>query len=183
MLVRSFALVALLLAGPGPCVADPAAETRPLLITVPALTPLYLSLDVELSSKTSSPGDRFGLIVAQDVFVDGSVVIPAGSRGEGEVVHAKKAQTGGTAGELILAARWVRVGEQEVRLRSFTAGGAGLDRSLQSQPFYNRNYIIVPILKGGEMFFPRSLVATAKTAVEVRLPAVVPAQEAGERTP
>ena len=56
------------------------------------------------------------------VAVDGEVVIPAGAACVGEVVHAAKAGFGGKAGELILASRFVRLGDREIKLRSFSAG-------------------------------------------------------------
>ena len=73
----------------------PAIENAAALVTVPALTPVIIRIDAEISSKTSKPGDRFGITVAEDVRVDEAVVIPAGSVGEGEVIHAAKPGAGG----------------------------------------------------------------------------------------
>src|SRR5689334_9748707 len=77
----------------------PAAER----LRLPALTPVFIKVDQELSSKRSKPGERFRILVAEDVRIGDRVVIPAGSAGEGEVVHAAKSSIGGKAGELILA--------------------------------------------------------------------------------
>ncbi len=102
------------------------------LIHVPALTPLLITVDEEITSNRHKSGDRFRIVIAEDVRVGNAVVIPAGSVGEGEVVHAAKSGAGGKAGELILAARVVRVGDIEIRLRSMVIGGTGRDRAQTS---------------------------------------------------
>ena len=101
-------------------------------MTVPALTPVLVRIEGEISSKANKSGDRFKITVAEDVHVGETVVIPAGSIGEGEVIHAAKRGAGGKAGELIVMARYVRVGEDEIRLRSFALGVAGQDMSVDS---------------------------------------------------
>src|SRR3954470_11247753 len=92
------------------------------LVTIPALTSVVIRLEEPISSNRNKPGDRFRITVAEDVRIGDSLVIPAGSTGEGEVIHAARSGAGGKAGELILAARFVRVGDLEVRLRSFALG-------------------------------------------------------------
>ena len=103
------------------------ATSQPLTYLVPANTEVHLRLVAPVASNTHKHGDHFSLEVVEPVRVDGITVIPAGAKGEGEVVHAAKAGFGGKAGELILVARFVRIGDQEVRLRSFSAG-SGKDR-------------------------------------------------------
>src|SRR5512143_1325328 len=103
------------------------AQTAPESHLLPALTAVSLVIDAEVSSGTNKPGERFPFHVAEDVKQDDVVLIPAGSVGEGEVVHAAKSKGGGRAGELILAARFVTVDGKQVRLRSFSAG-SGNDR-------------------------------------------------------
>ncbi|MEL6875732.1 MAG: hypothetical protein AAGM33_09665 [Pseudomonadota bacterium] len=51
--------------------------------------------------------------------LDGKVVLPAGITGEGQVVHAKKGGFAGSAGELVLAARYLEHDGQKIALRSF----------------------------------------------------------------
>lgn len=157
--------------------AQTAPESVPappdVLITVPALTPVIVRIDAELSSKTSKPGDRFNIIVAEDVRVGEAVVIPTGAVGEGEVIHAAKRGAGGKAGELIVMTRFVRVGENQIRLRSFALGAAGQDMSVDSMA---ASLVFGPfglIQKGGDAFIHQNMVGTAKTALEFKLPAVV----------
>jgi hypothetical protein len=100
-----------------PAPAEPAA-----LVKVPALTLVHLTMLDRVSSNEQKRGDHFRFSVTEDVKVQGRVVIPAGAEGVGEVVHAEKSGRR-EHGELLLAARHVRVGDREVRLRSFFGGG------------------------------------------------------------
>lgn len=150
-----------------------ASEPGSALVTVPALTPVIVRIDAEISSKTNKMGDRFGIMVAEDVRAGDVVVIPAGSVGEGEVIHAAKPGAGGKAGELIVAARFVRVGDAEIRLRSFVLGAVGKDKSVDALA---ASFIAGPFAmfqRGGAVVIPRETLGMAKTASELKLPAVV----------
>src|ERR1700688_193100 len=65
------------------------AESVPTTVTVPAGRGLTVRLADEVGSKISQPGQTFGGSLARAVEVEGQVVIPAGSRVQGEVVDAK----------------------------------------------------------------------------------------------
>jgi hypothetical protein len=153
--------------------SDVATETASALVTVPALTPVIVRIDDEISSRANKSGDRFKITVAEDVRVGDTVVIPAGSVGEGEVIHAAKRGAGGKAGELIVMARYVRVDDNEIRLRSFALGAAGADKSVDSLA---ASLVFGPfglIQKGGDAYIYRESLGMAKTALEFKLPAVV----------
>jgi hypothetical protein len=176
MLART-TLVLVLFASPDVTeVADVAVapvSPRP-LVTVPALTPLYVRIDAELSSKQNKNGDRFPIHVDEDVRIGDTVVIPAGSTGEGEVIHAAKSGGGGKPGELLIAARFIRIGDQEIRLRSLSLGAKGRDRSDTS---LGTSLVLGPLalfVVGGVMTIPSGTVGGAKTAAEIQLPAVTP---------
>jgi hypothetical protein len=142
------------------------------LLLVPAMTPVYVQIDEELTSKTSKPGDHFHLSIAEDVRVGGAVVIPAGSAGLGEVVHAAKSGGGGKAGELILAARFVTVGQQEVKLRSFVIGGHGKDHTDDALAVAVAIGAFAMFVHGGQLVIPPGTSASAKTAIDIQLPAL-----------
>ena len=149
------------------------AQELDLRVTVPALTPVAVRLEEPISSNKNKPGDRFRITVAEDVRVGDALVIPAGSVGEGEVVHAAKSGAGGKAGELILAARFVRVGDIDIRLRSFALGVAGKDHTNDAMA---AGFLIGPFamfVKGGVVTVPAETLGVAKTALEFKLPAVV----------
>ena len=141
------------------------------LVKVPAMTPVLLRLGTEITSNKNKPGDTFPIFIAEDVRIGDVLVIPAGTEGLGEVVHAAKSGMGGKAGELILAARFVRVGDQQVRLRSFGVAGAGRDHTDDALA---ASFFLGPLglaVHGGARIFPRDAVAGAKTAEDVQLPA------------
>jgi hypothetical protein len=152
-------------------------------VTVPALTPLYVRIDQEISSKKHKNGDRFPILIAEDVRIGEVVVIPAGSAGEGEVIHAARSNMGGKPGELIVTARFVRVGDLEIRLRSLSLGVKGRDRADESLATSIVTGPFGLFIVGGAMIIPQGTVAGAKTAVEVRLPAVAPTSAPAEQQP
>ena len=90
------------------------AEPVPTTITVPAGKVLTVRLADEVGSKVSQPGQTFGGSLARAVEVDGQVVIPAGTRVQGEVVDAKA--MGHFAGGALL----------ELKLDSITVNGEQL---------------------------------------------------------
>jgi hypothetical protein len=146
------------------------------------MTPLFVMVDEEISSKVHKSGHRFPIRVAEDVRVGETVVIPAGAAGEGEVIHAARSSIGGKPGELILAARYVRVGDVDVPLRSMVLGGAGKNRmneSLAASFVYGVGLFVV----GGAVIVPRETLASAKTAVEIELPVPAVAAETPAAAP
>lgn len=61
---------------------------------IAANTEIHAALDTPLSSKTSKPGDRFTATVSDPVRgANGAVVIPTGSRIEGEVAESEEGKT------------------------------------------------------------------------------------------
>jgi hypothetical protein len=167
MLARRIALLITILPGAA------MAQDSVVLVTVPALTPVTVRLEELVSSNENKAGDRFRITVAEDVRIGEQLVVPAGSAGEGEVIHAAKSGAGGKAGELILAARYVRVGDIDIRLRSFALGVVGKDQTGNSLA---ASMIIGPFamfVKGGVVIVPPDTLGIAKTALEFKLPARV----------
>ncbi|MGS1018096.1 hypothetical protein [Allosphingosinicella humi] len=70
----------------------------------------------ELSSKHSRQGDRFDLVVSEDVLVNGHVVIPKGSRGIGEISRLEPKGAFGKSGKLETRLLYVAVGNTRIRL-------------------------------------------------------------------
>jgi hypothetical protein len=66
---------------------------RPAGGDVPAGTEIRATLDTPLSSKTSRPGDRFTATISQPVQNRNGVIIPVGSRVEGEVSESEEGRT------------------------------------------------------------------------------------------
>ncbi|WP_133501369.1 hypothetical protein [Cognatilysobacter terrigena] len=120
-------------------------------------------LDRIVSDERKS-GDPFSFRLAQPVVVDGHDVIPAGTHGVGEVVHAAPAHGSGQAGELILAARYLEVGDRRVALRGMKLAGAGDDRSGMSAGVSIAIGVFAMFIHGGEMEVPVGAIARAKLA-------------------
>src|SRR5215831_1580203 len=140
------------------------------LVTLPALTPVIVRIEEAVSSNKNKPGDHFRITVAEDVCVGDRVVIPAGSAGEGEVIHAAKSGGSGKAGELIIVARYVTVGDQQIRLRSFALGAQGKDHTGDALA---TSMLIGPFamfVHGGVITVPAETLGTAKTALEFQVP-------------
>lgn len=96
------------------------AAVQPAAFRLPALTPLRLRLDGEVSSKTHKTGDRIVIILAEPLRVSETLAIPAGTRGVAEVLHAAKSGMGGKPGELLITARTLDLSpEVHIPLRSF----------------------------------------------------------------
>jgi hypothetical protein len=76
-------------AGTQPASGAAPAPPPPQALELPAGTELRVRLDEDLGSKISQPGDSFTATVADDVRIDGQVVIAKGARADGTVVDAK----------------------------------------------------------------------------------------------
>ena len=100
----------------------------PIALTIPRLTEVLIAIDAELSSETSTRGDRFPIRLLEPVQIDGVEVLPAGTIGVGEVVHAKKKGGSGAGGEMILTALWLESGGRQYRMRSLRMGSEVQDR-------------------------------------------------------
>lgn len=149
-----------------------AAFSQAPVYSLPAKTPVIIQIDDEISSNRNRNGDRFRLHVAEDVRVGDIVLIPAGTAGEGEVVHAQKSGMGGRAGELIVTARFVEVGGTRVRLLAFEPG-AGTGKQHIGASYATSVLVGLPglLVQGGQLIMPRNMLANVKTAKAMRLPA------------
>lgn len=130
---------------------------------IPALTPLRIELTEALSSRTSVTGQTFGISLAYPVVINGRELIPAGTKGRGEIIHAKKTGVG-VGGELVLAARYLNLGDRQLRLRSMKFNGAGRDQ--QDLAFAAAVAVGLPamFIRGKHIDVPTGAFADAKTA-------------------
>lgn len=84
-----------------------------------------LSLEQDLSSKTSNVGDRFRLALVEPLNI-GGVTIPAGYSAVGEVTWVSKSGFIGKSGELIVQIKYLVIGDVRVPLRTtFSQKGKG----------------------------------------------------------
>lgn len=149
-------------------VPDAAPETAPELLLAKG-TQIVIAVDKEVGSKISTAGEMFPIRLAQPIEVDGVMLLPAGITGEGQVVHAKKAGMAGSAGELLLAARYLDYAGRRIDLRSFKfieEGGEILSRGQNNVDLASAtNAAIGPLgffIGGGNTTIAPGTLATAK---------------------
>jgi hypothetical protein len=130
---------------------------------IPALTPVRIELVEALSSRTSVTGEAFAISLAYPVVVDGREVIPTGTKGRGEIIHAKKTGVG-VGGELVLAARYLSLGDRQLRLRSMKFNGAGRDQQDLALAAAVAVGLPAMFIRGKHIDIPAGAFADAKTA-------------------
>src|SRR5438045_844426 len=70
--------------------AAAAKPAPPPKITIPAGTPLHVSLNVGVSASKSEPGTEFSATLSDPIVVNGKTVLPQGAHVVGRVVDAKE---------------------------------------------------------------------------------------------
>ena len=139
-------------------------------------TPVRVELVDKLSSAVQKPGDAFALRLASPVVVNGMVVLPAGARGEGEVIESKGPGIGGKPAKMVLAAKYLIAGRRRVALNALHLAEPGRDQSKTSQLVGLSGMAFAPlkfvgiVVPGGEVEFHPGTVAAAKVATTVTLP-------------
>lgn len=140
--------------------------------TLPAGTELVFEMGEGVTSKTAMRGDRFALRLADEVRLDGQLLIPAGTPAMGEVVHADRARAGGQAGELILAARYLEWDGRQLPLSAFRPG-IGKNRTNTALGVTLAVGVVGFLVRGGDIEMPAGGLITAKLR-EAALLAAVP---------
>lgn len=125
-----------------------------------------------LSSKVNKRGDKFQLKLAAPIVWNGQPVVPAGTPGMGEIVHADRSRSSGRPGELLLAARYLDASGQQIPLRGFKLGAAGKDRTGLAAGAVFAVGLLGLFIQGGEIEIPAGTRANAKLAADVSLPAL-----------
>ena len=118
---------------------------------IKALTPVRLAITNPMNSNQVYPGQRFGITLSEPILLDGGRSIPAGTPGEGEVVHASRTGLAGRPGELLLAARFLDFEGVRIPLRSMRVGGIGKDNSGIALITYAAVGVIGLVISGGQV--------------------------------
>jgi hypothetical protein len=155
-----------------PPVAPPvtASTPAPSAPALPAGTVIELALTQQVGSKISKRGDRFGIRLTEDLKLDDATLLPAGTEGEGEVVHAAPGKMGGGPGELLLAARFLDRDGVRVPLKAFKVGRSGknnVDNAVLVGMVVGPFALFV---QGGEVVIPAGTIANAKLAADLPAP-------------
>lgn len=91
----------------------PAATPRPQTVMVPGGTTVSVMLTDKISSATANVGDTFAVKAADDVVVNGWIVIPKGAGGQGEVLSVDRAGSHGHPGSIGVQVDWIFAGDGE----------------------------------------------------------------------
>ncbi len=116
-------------------VAATTVANRPDPVTVPAETPIRITLNQTLASDQNSSGDRFDATVAEAVVIDAKTVIPEGARVEGLVVEARPSGRLMGRARLHLALRTVDVRGQSYEIRTAASHKVGGDHKKRNLAF------------------------------------------------
>jgi len=100
-----------------PVSAPTTSQASAPIAIAPGTEVIVKTLDL-LSSQTAKLGDHFPVEVSRDVLVDNQVVIPAGTRGSGTVVFARKKGTMGKSGALDVRVDYVDLPSGRVKLKA-----------------------------------------------------------------
>lgn len=142
---------------------------------IAAGTPVTLDTVEPLNSAKLKQGDRFALRLAASLTAGSVELLPAGTPGVGEVIHADRSHGGGRPGELLIAARYLEVQGVRIPLRRYRVGAVGTDRS---GAVLGASFAIGPFamfMRGGEIEIPAGTPGEALVAEDVDL-ATSPAQ-------
>jgi hypothetical protein len=144
--------------------------------SVPAGTQVEVQLVDEVSTRTQKSGGAFDFRLAAPLIVRGEVVLASGTPGVGVIVESARPSMGGKGAKLVLAASYLRRGQQRVPLEGFQLAAAGRDNSVAAQAagmvgglaFAPLGFVGLAI-PGGNVGFPAGTTATAKVADAVIL--------------
>lgn len=133
-------------------------------------TLMQIEIAETINTQTAQRGQRFPLRLLEPLYAGSTLVLPAGTEGEGEIVHAERARMAGKAGELILAARFLRTPSGDLPLRGMKLGGAG--KSHADAAFWVP--LVGFVINGGQVEVPAGTRAQAKLAGVATLPPATP---------
>jgi hypothetical protein len=158
----------------------------PACCRIPAGTVIELELVEPISSRNRTRGEKFALRLHGPLSMDGVIVLPAGTPGVGEIVHADRARGGGKPGELILAARYLQAPTIQLPLRGLTLDATGKDNSRTALAVAVAIGPFAQFIHGGEIEIPAGTIARAKLQQDFTptgVASILAAQDVALRTP
>lgn len=159
-----------------PAPTDSSQSTAPVLPTQSGCctlangTPLKIEIGEPISSQRRKRGETFAVRLAEPLLFDGREMLPVGTPGIGEIIHAAPSGGGGKPGELLLAARYLEVDGRQIPLRGFRIGATGTDRSNGAMAASVAIGPFAHFIHGREIEIPAGTLATAKLAADTVLP-------------
>lgn len=156
--MRKIILPALLLAaGPLPAQQDPAPRVAS-QVRLPKGTEIRIRMDYGVSSRAARVDDPVHMKVAEAVAHDGAIVIPEGAPVKGHVTEVSPPGGFGKTGSVVIAAEYVTVGEDRIRLSGSTA-----DRGRAGGASANDGVLSIPLGRGKHVNIEAGTLFTAYT--------------------
>ena len=100
------------------CLCLSASPIYVLAARLPEGTDVRLQVTEKVSSATATEGQRFNLVLDEDIQVNGVVVVHRGAKAVGTVVSSHKRGHMGKAGDLNVLVNYLIVGDQRIPLRA-----------------------------------------------------------------
>jgi Protein of unknown function (DUF2846) len=145
-----------------------AQEQQHELVMLNEGSPLRVVTAEEISSKTASPGDRVMFKVAEDLVVDGHVVIGKGTDAKGSVINAEPSGRMGKSGKLGIQVESTKtVDGQPIKLRA-AKGKEGADKTNSTTVLAITVSSLFLLTKGGEATIAAGTPITVEVAEERR---------------
>lgn len=120
------AALALLAIGAPASAQEPATAAPAACCVIPAETPVEVELLEEIGSGHSMTGQMFPIRLAVPIVIDGRTLVPVGTAGMGEIVHAAPRRWVSRApGELIIALRYLELDGIRIPLHRIGYSGSG----------------------------------------------------------
>jgi len=128
-------------------------------------------IDETMLSDRVTPGYRFPIVLAEPLLLGGRAVLPAGIRGEGEVIDAKRSSGGGAGGGIVANARYLMCGTTRITLGKMHLTAAG--RSSYGTAIATSAVVSVfaLLVRGHNAQIERGTPADAKIIADVEVPA------------
>ncbi|WP_438728595.1 hypothetical protein ACR9YC_00365 [Parasphingorhabdus sp. DH2-15] len=139
---------------------------KPSQVVLPAGYEIALVLSDDLSTKRQTKGSLFNLEVAQDVVIDGVLVIPQGAKVVGEVSSAQKKGMFGKSGSITARLLYVELADRTVRLQ----GEIGYNRRKKAGAVVSETLLTATafgLISGRSAVIPKGTSVTARVAKDV----------------
>ncbi len=156
------------------CIAQTYSESNS--ITIPASTPIPLVLEYPIYSKNASKSDLIHFKVAQDIYIENRIAIPAGTIGIAETIKAKKRGCWGRAGRLVVRIKELQLTNGvTIPLMAPDIEKKGISKKANAWTWFFCSILFVPLnvipplcIKGEDIAMEEGLVILAYTAETVR---------------
>lgn len=138
-------------------------------------TEFPMRLEETLSSKHAQDGDRFTVVLTEDVKLADGTLLRAGYRGVGEVIDARKNGMLGKTGKLNVRLTYLKVGDERIRLRA-SKGAQGDHRTGTQVVTFVFLGVFAGFIKGKNVSIPKGaqIVAYADEDKVLTTPLVAP---------